>query len=409
MIRHNRHHCRGSVYFLVLASAMLVTLLAMGGILALRVQNRAAVLAEDMDQARLLACSGIELGQLLIANDSKWRTDWINGQGTTRNFGGGTISMTLTDPSDGDLADSMDDSAVLTVVATYGRARQMAKITLTPKLVPLDILHTAVHSDGQTKVTATRTLKIVNAPVSTNSKLDKDGTIYGDVEAVSITGLGWVYGSITCPASVKTMPASTVFQRYKNLATPISSSDTMEKFVLTPTYNPFGQLNADGVYYIDAENKDLTLRSCRVYGTLVITAKKVTLSNAVLLQNARANYPALIVQGNVVFAQSDYSLSESYLNTNFNPPGAEYQGGSDADKSDTYPNQVNGLTYLTGNLTFQNSPVIQGTIVVEGTTTVSGNPTLTYDSNILTYPPTGFTQATTQVQALGETWTQSTE
>ncbi|MBW7904600.1 MAG: carbohydrate binding domain-containing protein [Phycisphaerae bacterium] len=60
---------RGSLYFAVLATAMMVFVVGMGGLLAARVHARSAADASDVIAARFCASSAIELALLQLEND----------------------------------------------------------------------------------------------------------------------------------------------------------------------------------------------------------------------------------------------------------------------------------------------------------------------------------------------------
>ena len=89
---------------------------------------------------------------------------------------------------------------------------------------------------------------------------------------------------------------------------------------------------------------------------------------------------------------SDSGLSEDAEGTNFNPPGTEYPGvGEDTDEDDTYPSEINGLVYVSGNLYFENQPTINGAVVGGSMIFVDGGDTsLTHKPIYLQNPPPGF-------------------
>lgn len=123
--------CRGSVYLLVLGTAMLVTLLGLSALLLVRVERRMDTAAQDAVQARLFAQSAIELALQRMAADPMWRHRHANGAWTAdATLGRGSISYRFTDPGDGDLDDDRTDPVLLTGRGRVGEAVRMCQVRL---------------------------------------------------------------------------------------------------------------------------------------------------------------------------------------------------------------------------------------------------------------------------------------
>lgn len=106
---------------------------------------------------------------------------------------------------------------------------------------------------------------------------------------------------------------------------------------------------------------------------------------------AVANYPTLMVKGDFSFRMNSVALAEA-SGLNFNPPGTPYpypSGASDSDVVDSYPCQVSGLLYVSGNLDTQ-TQLTTGQTVVSGAITHIGGLTLGYNSTFFSNPPPGF-------------------
>jgi hypothetical protein len=180
-------------------------------------------------------------------------------------------------------------------------------------------------------------------------------------------------------------------------------SGSFDKDVLTPLCNTYGGGTApDGLYYIDTLGNDLTIKGTRIHGTLVVDAvgKRVILDDAVFLRNYQADYPVLIVNGDLEVKHKSASkpLSESAWGTNFNPPGAPYQGGTDADQLDTYPNEVRGLVHATGNLKMDQTACVRGVVLCGGGVVCKNDHELVHDPSIAANPPDGYgTEGTMEV------------
>lgn len=410
---HYRRRRRGSVYIAVLAAAMIVTIVGLSALLATRIQGRSAGAMNRAMNARFYARSAIEMGLYLVHQDPNWRADRVNGTSIAKqSIGSGTFSLEAIDPQDGDLSDSVSDLLVLTGTGIDGQARHKMQVTLEPVLRPLEALKTCLCAAGQILVTSGQSLAAMEGPVCTNANLIVDGTIYGAVEAQSVSGTGTVVGTVTAPAPPKQMPAPDVFERYQAMATVLPSRDKIENMVISPSHNPIGPTNPDGLYFIDTNGRDLTITGVRINGTLVVRCpgQKVILDSAVFLHNYRPYYPTLIVEGNleIKIQSKDYNLSEAAWATSFNPPGAPYLGQSDGDQMDEFPNEVRGLVHVKGTVLMSQPALIRGTIICESTVTCDDHVQMLYDPSLFTTPPLGYTAVVGMRIAPG-TWRQAVD
>ena len=387
-----RAYRRGSIYLYVLASSLLLTILGLGSLAAVRVQVRAARLARDGAEVRAGATSAIELGRLYVKQNSTWRTamphgTWMN----NRELGDVTFTLQGTDPVDGVLSNSVYDPVVLTATATHGIASHMVQVTLVPVVKPLAVLTSCLTASGQINIVAGYQMTVVGAPLSTNAILRNNATIDGNAEAQNAPMPGTVTGTLTVPGPTKPMPDASVLTWYAGEATTVPYAAIMEKFVLGPGCNTLGPTDPNGLYVIDTSGRDLTLRNCRIYGTLIVLAgsKKVTIDGAVFMQNYRSDFPVLLVQGNVEFKLKSVTevLSESACVANFNPTGAPYGGVTDADTSDAYPDEIRGLVHIQGDLTLWETTRIAGVVICDGAFTGNGQNTIAYDARLYANPP----------------------
>jgi hypothetical protein len=385
---------------------MIIATLATGGLLVARAQNRAAESANDADEARLCAQSGLELARLWISSDSSWRTNRTSGNWVASlAIGNGTVSIDAVDPTDGNLSNRPHDAVQLTVTARKGLARRILTQTLVASPTPLPALRYALHTVGQLRVENGFRLMLGTATLSTNGEFRNDGIVEGSADASTCSSNNQMYGTLTTGVAARAMPASTVPEAYASLGTLISTPSTLSGVLLTPSVNPYGSPNPDGVYVIRASS-DITIRNCRIYGTLVVInpGKKLTLTGANLLQPSRPDFPALIVNGDCVFAfNSSSGLSEASVGANFNPTGAAYQGVTDTDQADTYPNEIQGLVHITGSLAINQACTVRGAILCESSASSKAvdinadGVRIYYDSSLYTNPPQFYT---TSVQML---------
>jgi hypothetical protein len=388
---------RGVTYIAVMGTAVLVSLLTVTGLSVARLKNRAFRSANEAYEARRYAQAGLQMGLLKIKQDSNWRTLVPNGNwAVNREIGVGTVTLTGIDPVDNNIANSQLNPLVLTASGQKGSATQKLKITLVPNMVPLAALNTALHATGIVTIDNSDSADPDNGPISTNGQIDNNGAIYGDAHCQSFLNAGSVYGQRVTGAPAKPMPDSTVIPAYIAMATSISNPGVIEHLTLAPGRNPIsGSLNSDGVYYINASSGDLTIRNCRINGTLIVrlgVGRKLKIDNAVLMHNYRPDFPVLIVDGDqglveISLGSTLFGLSELLNFTNFNPSGAPYNGYTDGLTDDFYPNEIQGLVHSRSPITFKNSPRIKGVVLCESSVSFESSCSLIQNSAIYRNPP----------------------
>lgn len=385
------------MYVAVLGCAMIVAVIGLSALMATRVERQYARGTGDFAQARLYAQSAVEMGLHRIANDPNWRSTYPNGVWESNQLiGDGTYTLEGTDPDVQPLNNNDMDQLVLTGTGMQGDARYKLQVTLDAVIDPIEALRTAIHA-GSITVTGGKALTATGAPVSANGLLQLDGgaTVTGDVEAGSLSNGGTITGTITVPAPPKDMPDAAVFSMYAGIATPMAAPTAIDKAVIAPGLNPWGATNPEGVYMISMAGGALNITDSRIHGTLVVQMNggTVVLDKAVLLQSFRADYPVLIVDGNVelLFPSDGNSLSEPVLATNFNPAGAPYEGASDDLQDDTYPSEIQGLVHMTGTLRLATTARVRGVVICESAVTADDNNEIVHDPDLYANPPWGYT------------------
>ncbi|MCZ6835164.1 MAG: hypothetical protein O7G85_05255 [Planctomycetota bacterium] len=401
----NRHHRRGGVYLLILGSTMLVTIIGITSMMAVQIQHRTAVNTEDQLKARLCAQAGIEMAAYWLENDSDWRTTrvngyWVNGY----DVGDGKFTLKITDPVDADLADSNSDSILVYSKGTRGDARHILEVTMDAHssvvLPPIEALGFTLLTGADLSIQNGGTLTAYGAPVSTNAQFSNSGTLIGDVEAASNAGSGTVTGTTTIPAPAKTLPDTAIFDQYVAKATMLTYTTLMDNDVIAPGFNSYSAgLNSDGLYYINTGGSDLVIQDSRLHGTLLVDTGggMVRVLDTTLLQNSVARYPVLMVKGHLRFEyeSGEGGLDESSgTNVNYNPVGAPYLGITDSDLDDSYPSQIDGLVWCTGNMTVvSESSQVNGAIICNGSFVLSSSLTINHLPELMESPPEGFTQS----------------
>lgn len=398
----------GSAYLLIAAVSMLVSIMGLAAIALSRLSTRVSDTAADFAEAGVLALAAVDHGLEVIQNDPNWQQDLPRDVPVFQYpYGNGELAWMLTNETEADLPGDCRGTVRLWGTGEVGQVARSYSVLLQVGGIPLELLGTAMHAGTEVFVKAGQSITVTGAPLSSNGLFRNDGTVYGDVEAVSLAHLGTVTGTVTIPSPSKTMPDASVLTRYVGLATPITYSGDINKQVLSPGCNPWGATNPDGVYVIDTLGNDLYIQMSRIYGTLIVLAgsNKVVVENESFLHNYRADYPVLIVSGNVELKLKSDSLvlDEATAGTNFNPAGAPYEGVSDSDFGDVYPTEIRGLVHVTGNLNLFETTRVRGVVICELTATCEGQHEIVHDAGLLTNPPLGYASGC-QTSAVAGSW-----
>lgn len=385
---------RGTAYLLVLVTVLITVAVGVSSVMVHRVRRERLDRIADMDRARAVAQAGLELAVAYIQSDGQWRTNrglgtWMDGESVLD----GTVTLVASDP-DGDANDDAADQVTLVSEAVVGSARQAVSATFTPVPVPMTCLQYSSSSGDQTGF---------NGTLGSNGTLASNGSMGALLATVnanviaggSITGISF-NGTTSSNAGTRQHPASSALDWYIANGTPIAYSSLpsgrISSTVIGPNRNPYGSTNAMGIYVIDCGNSNISIRNCRIEGTLVLlnAGNSSTIDQRVNWKPAMEGMPALLVQGRMRIELSSSNLSEATSTTNFNPSTAPYNGVSDNDMLDTYPSRIEGLLYATDDFVIQGSTTILGQVVATDDITYNGTVTITRSSTYTESPPQGF-------------------
>jgi hypothetical protein len=184
----------------------------------------------------------------------------------------------------------------------------------------------------------------------------------------------------------------------------------LEQKLLSPSSNPFGPTNANGIYVLDCGGKDVIIADSRIVGTLVLkhAGGNSAIQGSINWQAAIANYPALLTDSSIEIALDSTALSEATLGVNFNPPGSAYPyagGTTNTTATDSYPSQITGIVYSSTDMDFSGATTILGQITVGGKTNISGTSLkLTYSNLFYNTPPPGFDVGGVPMNPVPGTW-----
>ena len=180
--------------------------------------------------------------------------------------------------------------------------------------------------------------------------------------------------------------------------------------LISPTVNPYGALNAQGIYIIQCGGKDVIIGRSRIVGTLVFVdpGGNSAIQDFVMWEPAVYNFPALLTNDDLIIKLSSAGLSEAGLGFNFNPAGTPYPfvGGIDNELlTETYPSRISGLIYSTKDLKFYANTNITGVVIAQEKIEVKDSSlTLSYGNTYLNNPPPGFDFGTVTMKVVPGTW-----
>jgi hypothetical protein len=401
---------RGAAYVFVISLGMLLAAVCYGLLAVSRLNGRSYQQARDTREAEVLAESAVQRAAALLAKyPTTWRTTYTNNVETAQvAVGRGTVSFKLVDEVDGNLSNNTTDPVRVYGYGRVGTATKVYSVVLTPGVgKPYTCLGVAADCGGGITFLALDAVA-GSATISTNASITATSTAFNatNLEAVSAITLALCTGTGTRTFNVaaRTFPDATVFDWYKANGTVMSgllSGGTRIQYALiSPTSNPYtGGTNAKGIYVINCGGNPMQIDTARIVGTLVmLNTGGVTIMNQINWEPAVTGLPCLLVEGNITWNTTSAALSETSAGINFNPSSTPYPylggqpGGTfDTNTTGTFPCQINGLVYCTGNLSTSNNPIQnKGVLVVGGTWSPGGTINLNYDPSFATNPPWGF-------------------
>jgi len=401
---------RGFIYILVLSVALLLATIGFSALTVSRIHLRSSVGTNDWQEAGLLAQSAIEYAMATLDQTPSWRTTFQNNVPmpvVQKTLGRGTMSAVLVDEYDGNLGNYGTDPVRLYGIGRVGDTTRAHSVEIRPSK-GMSVLKSAAHSGTRIYILSLREVLLSGGLISSNDRFRSEGYVYGDSEAITYEYANVTTGNERVLSAAKVMPGTRPIDVLKSKATTIPVSSTISGRVLGPDSNPWGTPNPDGLYYLNA-GQNVTLSQIRLWGTLIIRtgSATVTISDSVFFENYRSDYPTLIVEGNAVISlrSAETSLSEATANVNFNPMETPYEGQSDSDKVDSYPNEIRGLVHVTGEARFQQNPTIRGVLLAAGDIVVEGTLLqVAYNKSIYENPPLGYGDSSSPMVFSPTTW-----
>lgn len=124
---------RGSIYAVVMAMAVLVSLIGLSAVAVGRIGLRTASAGGDAAAAEVLAVSAIEHASVVLNSDPAWRTTYVNNTETAPlALGSGSYTWKLVDEADGLLSGGTMHPVRVFGYGRAGDARRAYSVRLTP-------------------------------------------------------------------------------------------------------------------------------------------------------------------------------------------------------------------------------------------------------------------------------------
>lgn len=370
-----RHTRRGSTYILALMVALVVTAMGVGGALAAQSTLAAANLRVQGIQTRLAAQSALELGVAQVQNTKAWRSGAYAAAGgfASGTIGSSTYRVAIDAPAGGAPGANRTDPIRLTATATRGASRHGMRAVFNPVLVTPDALSAAAFADGNVSLGFAAAFAS-NASIACNGSMTAVAAFVNADAFAKGSILGATYsGAMRSAMPARTLPDPVLVDELVAGGTAIPfaslSSGKLQNGLLAPVSNPYGATNASGIYVVDCGGSTITVRNCRVYGTLVLlnTGASSRIDQSVSFQPLVRGGACLVVKGPITISTSNADVDESSPGMpNLNPTGAPYYGATNATSTDRYPCLFEGIVYATGSVTLSGSVAVAGNIVAGG-------------------------------------------
>lgn len=255
-----------------------------------------------MHQARWCARAGVKQAMLYMEQVSDWRTRAAGGViFSALAVGDGTVTVEVFDDLDGNLANN--DAQPVRIVATGSAGGATSRISgqLNARAHPA-LRQALFASTGRIEFKGTSECR---GPARAHQDIKSVSTVTLADDAAFETMTGYTIENPLTPTSyaVATVAGPTVnLPFYAALATNIrgdyGTRCDLQGYNLTPTNNPEGAANANGIYRLDAGARDVLIKDFHLRGTLIITntgGKPVSFEGGCWIEPGPLNYPVLLI------------------------------------------------------------------------------------------------------------------
>ena len=341
---------RGVIFVtaLILLAGMSVIIIALANEVALDLRSTTSLV--EADQALEVAKIGIDNIVYLTNNDEDWRTTYVSGEWITgKAVGSATFTASGIDEEDGLLSDCPLDLVTARSTATYNGTTRTVSARLTPPGHE-SMMHLAYAGDGGREIKIETAcyiygdLRAKKVQLSSGSP-DHRGNIYAEKQDAVSEALKDGDTTVLVYESEPKFPTidfDWFVARGSRISPPVNAADyVIADKVISPTNNPYGFSNANGIYYINGDREVKFIR-CHITATIVVLGgKKVYFEKACVHTPAFPYYPALLMTDELYYS-FDQNLSESESGVDFN---------TDGDTTDTFTPSIGGVVYAKKRIT----------------------------------------------------------
>jgi hypothetical protein len=306
----------GSAYVMMLACAVIVTAITLGGMALNKAQRDVYQSQDEVRRARQAAASGLEACTQILMPTINARRSFDDPEGLPKQIDGVELSYSIVDAIDGDLTNDITQAIDVTVEARVGSARQMITGRMTPRLTPIGMAEYGLAATAAVKLTGTKVDAV--AGVYSGTGVAATGSNISAPVYSPGSMSGGTYMDTTTRAAVASAVDTSDPTKLCAEATRISynaiSGGRIDKQVLSPTINPFGAAtNPRGIYLIDCGGQRLRIRDSRIIGTLIVLNAKADSDweGGVNLSTYDSRLPAVVWMGDLTIATSAADLSET--------------------------------------------------------------------------------------------------
>lgn len=406
---------RGSVYVLVLGTAVMLSLTGLSVVALTRVFIARQTTSRSSNQATEAAVSGLHAMLAYINTSATWRDEFSKGNyPDSMQFGTAEVKCWGEDYAGGLVSTDPTRRVKLVAVATCGQAVRAMTVEAAPPTAagPLDALSCAIHAAGDISVSGGQAS---GGPVSSDTKINISGTVTSNFEAPLVVNAGAVTGTITTSSPTKPLPTATetLFLSRSLLMSWDAVVGNFDSRYLSSHTAWGGGVSSTGIYAINVPaGVELIISRSRIAALLLVqlnAGSKLTIRSRVSWHPPSPALPSLVVYGSptasVFFEGTTLDLSETEAWMNFNTSNFPYLGESDNDKSDTYPGVLCGVFDIQDGIpvTIKNTQRIHGCVLASGPVNMEGG-RLTADPLLTVSPPEGYTGMARTMTAITGTW-----
>lgn len=380
------------VYVVVMGVCGLAVGIAITGVTLAGQRAASSRAAADASRASVKAHDALMDVLRIAKNTASWRASAGSGELMNFKVDDTQVIVTVSDPVDGDLLDSLDEPITVRAEVRHPRVRRLMRMTIEPDSRALPCLGYAIIVGGQIQIDGSKVW--ANAAIHSNSTIAiKSSTVAATVSASgTITGTG-ISGGVSSGVPLVPVPAvEDVIGAYREIVREsdqsVGGDFKISNSLVTPSNSMLGGFPGD-LAVLNLGARKMTVESSRIAGTIVLTQCGEFKLQQPMLLTPRAGMPALVSGSYFVTNTSDQDFSESGIKANLNPAAWPYLGESDADTSDWYPSEINGVVYIGGDAKLDGKVIINGVLVVRGNLVIN-SAEVTVRWNELANIPPGF-------------------